>query len=482
MSEGRAPVALEARARPHGHLVRKRAMTRAALRVAAPPAQQALLHGLWPVVLSQIALAAAGVASMPVLARQLGAVGYGEFSLFITLLGVVTYQDVARQLLILEQARHRASADEVDGLTRLSTFLLVALAALVGTLALPLLAAVSLVAIAALHGLASRSYAALATRGDVGRAGALRNFAWAAAFAASAALSFVTRGPLAYCAPFTVALGTVLIAYRAWDTPREGADRRARAGESWWTRWSGWSAVRRSPHWASYRRAGLDLLGFTLASSAVASLDRILLQCTGGAVEFGWYCGASDVATRVHVMSSALAATLYPWFATQIAEQGLERTSRRFLEIASVTVLAYFAALVAMLCVDRPLLALFLGAEFAPSRPLFALMLGGVFVHAFGFLLTPWQRARGDFETQRKAYTRAAVLMLAIGIVTVPLYGATGALVAYLCGRTAELQLVWHELQHWSGAPLPRARLACAAVMLLALVTLGAQRFAQGAP
>ena len=56
----------------------------------------ALALGTGQVLASQAALAAAGLGALPILGRELGPGAYGEFSLYVTLLGVVTYQDVAR--------------------------------------------------------------------------------------------------------------------------------------------------------------------------------------------------------------------------------------------------------------------------------------------------------------------------------------------------------------------------------------------------
>ena len=66
---------------------------------------------------------------------------------------------------------------------------------------------------------------------------------------------------------------------------------------------------------------------------------------------------------------------------------------------------------------------------------------------------------------QRVAYGRAAALMLAVGVVTVPLYGALGAAIAYSCSRVAELQLLVHEVRRLPRALLPRRKLLAAAAM-----------------
>ncbi|MFM7299418.1 MAG: hypothetical protein ACKO4Q_19615 [Planctomycetota bacterium] len=436
-----------------------------------------LAVGTGQVLASQAALAAAGLGALPVLGREFGPGIYGQFSLYVTLLGVITYQDVARQLLIHEQSRGEARPRDLDALTRLSTLLLFALALCVGPFVLDLPAALCLAAVTLLHGLSSRDYARLAVAGRAGTVTALRNFAWAGAFVAVAALSFQHHSPTAWALPFVGAAALVLVAYRALarKLPREAAA--APEPGPAWARWSGWSTLRVSPNLSRYRASLVDLLGFTVASSAIVSIDRLLLERTTTPEELGVYCGAYDIATRVHVVSSALAAMLYPTFAAQIAQHGKLEASRRFVQIASLVAVLYFVGLLVLLAFDDVLLGALLGPAFTASRPLFVLMLLGVFVHLFGFLVTPWQRAQGDFATTRLAYQRAAVVMLAVGVVMVPLHGALGALIAYLCSRVAELQLIAVELRRLPAELGVQRRLSIAAAMLAVLAMLCLLRF-----
>lgn len=436
-----------------------------------------LAIGTGQVLASQAALAAAGLGALPVLGRELGPAKYGQFSLYVTLLGVITYQDVARQLLIHEQSRSDVRPRDLDALTRITTLLLLSIALCLGPFVLDLTATLSLAAVTLLHGLASRDYARLAVAGRAGTITALRNFAWAAAFLAVAALCLHAPSSAAWSLPFVGAAAFVLVSYRllARGLPRN--DSLALASGPAWARWSGWSTLRLSPALPRYRAAIVDLLGFTLASSALVSIDRLLLERTTNPEELGTYCGAYDIATRVHVASSALAAMLYPTFAAQIARHGQAEASRRFVQVASTAVAVYFVGLLALLALDDVILGTLLGPAFAASRPLFVLMLIGVFVHLFGFLITPWQRAQGDFATTRLAYQRAAVVMLAVGVVMIPLHGALGALIAYLCSRVAELQLIAVELRRLPCELGVARRLTIAAAMLAVLCMLCVLRF-----
>ena len=353
-----------------------------------------LLAGVSQIVSSHVVLGAAGVLTLPVLARNFGPAAYGHFSLFVTVLGVVAYQDFARQLLVHEQARGPEEPRDLDALSRLSTGAIVALSIVAGLMILPPVGALLLTVATLLHGLASRDWAALSYAGRVGTATALRNCAWAFAFTLVTVLSFQAKGPWAYAGPFVLANLGILIGYRILG--RHLRRRPARTGRtgSRLARAIGWTRLRRSPSWPHYRREIANLFGFTVASSVMVSADRVMLEKTAGGSAFGHYVGHADLAVKMHILSTALASTLYPMLARTVAEQDEQRAARRFVSIATWAVLAYFAVSVALVLFEREVVGLVLGADFLEGPRFYSLMMVGIFVQVFGYLITPWQRAR----------------------------------------------------------------------------------------
>ncbi len=441
-------------------------------RAAAPspplaPRREGLRDGAAKVVASQVVLGLSGLASLPVLTRQLGPAVYGEFSLFVALVGFVTYQDVARQLLIREETSHATSADERAAVARLSASAVTAFAFAIGLVLLPLSAAIALGVAAGMHGLGSHDFARLSAHGRVGFANAARNVAWAAAFAASAALSLSALPAWIIAWPFAGAnLALWLVYRRAAGPPESPAAVRALA------------TLRSSTQRTRLQSAALDLLGYGLAASAISVLDRVMLDEFIGGEAFGLYCGAADVALRLHVFSSALSAALYPLLAREVEAHGYESAARRFVAIASTAAPLYFTALAGGIVLAPTLLPWLLGSSFTPSTPIFIALLVALFVHSFGFLATPWQRAQGDFCTQRRAYVLAACAMVAVGLVAIPLWGAWGAVATFAAARTAELQLLALETRRIPRAILPRRKVLAAATMFCLLVALGAWRIA----
>lgn len=432
----------------------------------APAGRSARLLGdAGAVVTSQVALAVVGLASLPILTRYLGPAAYGEFSLFVALVGFVTYQDVARQLLIREESSRETTESERAGVAQASTLLVTALALVVGLAALPWGAAAALTVAAASHGIASRDFAVLNARERVGFANGARNIAWAGAFAMCAALTVFDGPTWAFAWPFAAANIALAFAYRR-ALPQRDPSKRS----------SGLAALRASPQRKRLERAGLNLLGFSLASSAITAIDRVLLDELVGGEAFGVYCGAADVALRLHVISSALAAALFPMLVRELREHGYEFAARRFVAVASVAAPLYFAALAFGIGLAPQVLPWLLGDSFAASTPIFVALLVVLFVHSFGFLATPWQRAQGDFHSQRRAYTIAACLMVGVGLFAIPRWGAWGAVAAFAAARSAELQLLVVEVLRLPRAVLPRWKLGAAALMFVTLAAFGAWR------
>jgi len=455
---------------------------RAAPREGSGPSAAATQHGVEGVrghllnfgqlVGSHIGVAIAGLVSLPVLARNLGPAAYGHFSLFMTGLGVLSNLDLARPILVREFARGsrtkgtvaqdpsgRLSRDEARTLAVTSACLLAFLALAVGLVTVDSVTAAVLAASVLLSGAASAAFAELSADGRVGLAGSIRNGCWAGALVATALASFTTTTPHAYIWAFLAANLAILTFYQRAVRSALGA-----------------LFVRPSLRALQARRAlAIDVGAFAGASAVVASADKVMLANSASATEFGHYAAQYDLATKVNVISTALGSMLLPAFARLHGEHGELATATRFVRVASWIALGYFLGIGLLIVFHAQFAALVLGEDFARTGEhlVYVLLLVGVFIHLFGFLLTAYQRACGDFRTQRVAYIASAMLMLIVGALTVPTYGALGAVMTYLTGRTAELVLVAVEVRRFPRAALPRWRVVTLLAMT-AVLALGA--------
>ncbi len=407
---------------------------------------------------SHLVVGLVGLACLPVLARNLGPAGYGRLSLFVLALGLLSNLDPVRPVLVRELARDRATGD-LRPLALAGALVLAPLALGVGLFAFTPLVAAGLAAAVALHALASPPYAALAACGRVGTAGAVRNGFWTLALLLVLAASFHPLGRHAWVVAFAGANLAILVALRRLAPPTSAPP-----------------APRRSAFalLARHRAACTDVALFALASAVVVGVDRVLLQRHVDEETFGRYAAQVDVVVKINIVSTALGTILLPALSRVLAEQGHAEAARRFVRASSWIALAYFAALACAIAFHEELVALLLGPRFAGASDVMVLVLVAVFVHLFGFLITPWQRACGDWRTHRRAYFVAAVVCASVAVAAIPSYGVRGALAAYLCGRLAELALVVVEVRRLDASVLPRWRVAALAAMVLALVGLGA--------
>lgn len=419
----------------------------------------ALLRSLSGQLGSQALLAAVGVAALPLLARNLGTERYGHFSLALAVLGLSSGLDLVRPRFVRGFARGDVDAREFASVWTIDILLVTGVATLLALVGLGAAAALPIGVGALAFAVASREFSWLAGNGRVGTVTAVRNLAWAAATVGAVVVSAVHPGGWAWLWCFPAVSAACLVAYRILA---RGADRAALPAPGWDV--------------AAWRRARpdvRDLLGHGLAVLVLGSADKLLLE-RGGHEGAGAYMGQYDLAVKVHVISTALGAALYPIWSRSVRDGGIDAAARGFRRFASRASFAYFAVLALGVWFHQPIVRGVLGADFAPAAPLFAWMLPGVFLAHHGFLYTPWQRARGDFAGQRRAYATAAVVMVVVGALTIPRFGPAGAVATYLAARAADvLLLVGERRSGGDAAPLVRAAALSAALFALAWYATG---------
>ena len=308
----------------------------------------------------------------------------------------------------------------------------------------------------------SGPYAQLAAQDRVGLAAAVRNIAWVGAFVASTGLSFLELPRAAFVWPFVLANLVILLVNRHL----------AGAGSGPFLRRPRLDVLR------AFRGQSLDILGLSLATAVVVSADKLILQSNASGELFGRYSAQYDLAIKINVLSTALGTVLFPAFSRLFAERGLEQAARVFVRQVSWIVLAYFAGLMTLLFFSEEVLALVLGPDAERGAVIYPLLLVGIFLALFGHLITPWQRACGDFRTHRRVYALVAVVMVVLGFVLIPRYGMLGAALTYLSARLADVLLVACEVRRIPRSILGPGRVLTLALLLLILVVYGGWRFA----
>ncbi len=441
--------------------------------VLAPAATpRTLFSSVSLIAFSQVLLGVVGIASLPILARNLGPSEYKDFSLFVILLGVVSYQDFARSLLVSALSRNDATEAEVSALARVSLVSIALLALVLGAVLLEPQSAVSLFIAAVFFGLSSRNFAAMSAAGRVASASALRNFSHALAFGGAAVLSLFAVNSWMYTGPFVLAQVALFVVYGRWE--RRAPAVAVPVGRSWLARVTGLGALRASAEWPRFRRDMLDMWTFNLMASALMAVDRLFLPRFSSDAVAGLYNAHCDLAIKLNILSSAIGGVLLPMLARTSVTTGENAAARRLVRTANWAVPTAFAAVFVLILFHGELVGWILGADFLEGAHRYAWLLCGVFLQFFGFLVTPWQRARGDFTTQRRVYTRTAIATLAVGAILIPRFGADGAVATFLVARLAEVQLLVIESWRLESSILPRWKPILALGLALALFALAA--------
>ncbi len=404
-----------------------------------------------------------GLACLPLLFRNLGAATYGQLSLFLLFLGLLSSLDIARPTLVVELSSdgNTRRVSQLQSLAGVSQCLLVPIALALGIWILGPSAGIALAIAIWLFIAASTPYAILAARGRVGVAAATRNYAWAAAFIVATALSFGGLSVQAYLWPFAVANLIILVCNRRLAGPEAGP-----------------IFIRpRLELFTRFRARSLDIILLSLATAVLVSADKLILKANFSEETFGQYSAQYDLAIKINILSTALGTVLFPAFSRLFAKGGLELAGKRFVRQLSWIVTGYFLVLVLLLIFSEEVLRLVLGAEALTMRAIYPLMLFGIFLALFGHLITPWQRACGDFRTHRRIYSFSAVLMVLVGLIAIPLWGPPGAVLTFLVARVADLLLIASEVIRLPRPTLGLGRIAALGLMIIALGTLAGYEF-----
>lgn len=425
------------------------------------PGSGAFVRSLGTQLGSQALLAVVGLAALPLLARNLGPLRYGNFSLAVAILGLSSQLDLVRPRFVRSFARDEFDLEELATLWTIDLLLVTGVASLVAYFGLGVAAALPIGVAALCFAAASREFALLSARGRVGTATAIRNLGWAGATIGAVLVSANQPHGWAWLWCFPAANLAIWIAYRAL-LDRLG-ETTLRLPTLAWNRAA----------WQRLKHQVRDLFGHGLSVLVLGSADKLILERRSTGLDAsGMYMGQYDLAVKVHVISTALGATLYPHLSRSIRREGHEVAAGKFLAFASKTAVAYFCGLALMISFHRELIEVVLGADFGGAAPLFAWMLPGVFLAHFGFLFTPWQRARGDFASQRRAYGTGAIMMIVAGMILIPRFGPSGAVATYLAARAAECLLLLGERRNLGLEHRPTTRLICAAAMTVGLFAL----------
>jgi O-antigen/teichoic acid export membrane protein len=191
-------------------------------------------------------------------------------------------------------------------------------------------------------------------------------------------------------------------------------------------------------------------------------LDFILLQLLAGPAVLGVYAIASKFAELVKVPGMALTYVLYPRFAREQTAAAVA-DARRLIPRATLLTTSVAVALLATAGLVIPAVY---GAAFEPAVVPAQVILLGLTLDGLGGVITGFLYGAGRPGLNSWAMAAGLVVTVALDVVLIPPYGATGAAaasaVAYV---TSTLALVWFywwvgraaPTRTWEGSTVPSA-------------------------
>jgi O-antigen/teichoic acid export membrane protein len=372
-----------------------------------------------------------GLVSTLLMARWMPAADFGRFSMLLLAFNAIAVLDGVRPVMV-----HLGAQDAGLG-QRVHTGVVVATAIGLGVTIAAFLASRLLVpdqlgplesAVLAL-GLGlyfpmSCYWGLLDSQKETAFTGGLRYTAWICAYGAFLAGASVEAGPIWYVAVFCAMNAILLIAhatrfYRRYD-PGDGHQEAGLA--------------------AAIGRAAWNNVAFNFGALVLASVDRLVLGWTAGPIQLGLYSAVYELTTKPAAFLRAVSAILYPEAAHLQTDIGT--LARHWLRgIKMIFSLVYCAACVVVFFRSQ-LTELLLGEGFAAAADPFGLLTLGFALLVLGYFSGIVLNALGDFETQRTAYSAAALAMVAAAWPMVAAGGMTGAGALYLAARTVDVAIL----------------------------------------
>lgn len=404
---------------------------------------------------------ALGVVVTAILARQLGPVGFGEWSTIFAVIGITGYladlkmQEVAIREIATDPG---LEAGWLGALVSLQLAIVAPVAAL-STLVLLLISGTAAMRTAAVIVSASQLAGVLMVTGVVFRL-RVRNdlamivltfnsLAWAAAVAI---IAWYGGGIIAFALAFTVCSAssgalTVLLARRK-AVFRIGGSRR---------------------RWNLLARFGFVLGLAGLLSLAHSQIDQLIVyELAPRKTDAGLYGGLNRVLIRAMTVPNAVMTTMFPLIAAAVASdlaraRRLVRSALEYLAMISLPTFAF------VLVASRPLLRLLYGHGFVAAAGVFPIVMASFVVSCWGYVSANMVIILG-LQRRFIAYVVLGLgLNIGLNLLLVPGHGYRAAAWVTLLTETVviglSLRAVLGEMR--AGIPLLRvARIACVVAAL----------------
>lgn len=377
-----------------------------------------------------VLVAAAGFASVVVLARHLPVVMFGAVGLAVLVMNSIAAFDGLRPVIILRLA---PTAERDQDLFLSALVYSAIIGVLVGGGAalfarygfgFDWASAIMLGGASFLHFVASAVGSFLDAVGDTAYTGVARSIGWCLVYLSFMGLAVTNvelAGYLAALVLFQILL-VALYAHRMW---RQGG---LPVGPSGLT----FGKI------ASVASESANMIGFNLAALVLGVADRLAVNLAMGSRAYGLYSGAYDLAVRPTVLFRVVATVSLP----EMVQRGPLSLIGRWWRMLLITFWVTSLAAVVIATFNETLIVFALGGAFRVSATSFALLAATLPLFALSYFGAVLCQATGELKLQRQIFTYGAI---AIVLVLPPLtlrFGLEGAAASVLLARLVDPALI----------------------------------------
>lgn len=189
---------------------------------------------------------------------------------------------------------------------------------------------------------------------------------------------------------------------------------------------------------------GLPLTVNSLVAPVLTNLEKILSAALIGAEALTYYIVPFRVLSRFSVVAGSLNRALFPLFSRQEGEADYHAMRR--VNMRATTALAWFLlpAFAGLRVAGDPLLALWMGADFAAkAAPLLPLLLLGTWINLLAWNTVAVIQARGRPLLLTWLYLAELALYVPVSLQAMKLLGLLGVAVAWLFRVALDAVLLW---------------------------------------
>ncbi len=186
-----------------------------------------------------------------------------------------------------------------------------------------------------------------------------------------------------------------------------------------------------------------QVIVFNLCSTLMSSLDRLFISRLLPIQLLAHYSVQYEFGFNWNTLVHTAGRVLYPHLSRRMADEPLSETVLFWVRMNKLIFFAVFSLTLAGAAFSEEIIGLYAGSVYKEHHYIFRFVMIGVAISALGVMATVFQRARGDFASQEKAYGIAALTGIVLVYPLVKTFGILGAAFVYLAVRIGDILLVF---------------------------------------